>query len=901
LSIINMHREFDTKPGVDFPGSAAAAARLGVDGRFLSRGGRRFHLRGVAYGPFSPNSDGNPFPEMDVAAGDFADMKAIGLNASRVYHLPPPKLLDLAHQHDHGMLVDVPWSKHLCFLHSARACRDARAAVRDATLACRNSPAVLALSIGNEIPSDVVRWHGANRVERFLRELADVVKQADADRLVTYANYPPTEYLDLSHLDFATFNVYLHDIETFRRYLLRLMNLVGDKPLVLGEIGMDTLRHGEGPQSQFLAGHIRETAAVGLAGSFVFSWTDEWFTGKHSIVDWAFGVTRADRTPKTSYHAIRDAYADEPIDLVKQRPRVSVIVCCYNGGTTLASCLESLSSLDYPDYEVVLVDDGSTDDTRSIAARFPGVRTIHQENQGLSAARNAGLTAATGSLIAYTDADCMADPDWLTFLAAQFERTGAAAVGGPNLAPYAGRMAACVAAAPGQPMHVLESDQVAEHIPGCNMAFRREALLAINGFDTQFRKAGDDVDICWRLQAAGYWISFAPAATVWHHRRQTPRAYLRQQAGYGEAEALLRFKHPDRFNFRGQGKWSGMLYGASLQGLVLDQAIVYHGTFGTGPFQCIYQPGPAHWAMVPSTLEWHMAAAAVALLGLFWWPLFAVVGGMLATSVFVAAMQAMQARLPRRHESKQSRLLIAGLCYVQPLVRAWARYRRRYFAFQTPAAPSLEKPARLVRRFAASHMAAYWGGGSPDRTELIERLIGYLDSHRCGKTIDTGWSDTDLYVFRDVWSAVSISTVQEEHGGGNRVIRVRCRLKASTLAKISVLLGAALVSLAVCVSGPVAAAWSIGIGLLFAVAWSRGARLLATLGEVVDVLASDMKLVRVRPESEMHPAGKHTARSAGDRHPQSKVETVIDMPARIERGPRADASPPAGISLESRL
>lgn len=79
---------------------------------------------------------------------------------------------------------------------------------------------------------------------------------------------------------------------------------------------------------------------------------------------------------------------------------------------------------------------------------------------------------------------------------------------------------------------MLENDQVAEHIPGCNMAFRRDALLEIHGFDYQYKKAGDDVDICWRLQQAGHWITFAPGAFVWHHRRQSPRAYLRQQAGY---------------------------------------------------------------------------------------------------------------------------------------------------------------------------------------------------------------------------------------------------------------------------------------------------------------------------------------------------------------------------------
>ena len=186
-----------------------------------------------------------------------------------------------------------------------------------------------------------------------------------------------------------------------------------------------------------------------------------------------------------------------------------------------------------------------------------------------------------------------------------------------------------MAAAPGQPTHVLESDQVAEHIPGCNMAFRREALEAINGFDPQYRKAGDDVDVCWRLQQAGYWITFAPGAFVWHHRRQSPRAYLRQQAGYGEAEALLRFKHPDQFNGRGDGKWRGVLYGASLPGpAARPSAIIYRGTFGTGLFQCLYQPGPAHWAMLPE----HAGVARwpprlVALAALFWPLAWVGVGG----------------------------------------------------------------------------------------------------------------------------------------------------------------------------------------------------------------------------------------------------------------------------------
>ena len=162
----------------------------------------------------------------------------------------------------------------------------------------RAHPSILAYNIGNEIPTDIVRWHGTRRVERFLAELRDVVKQADPDGLVTYASYPPTEYLDLSFLDFVTFNVYLHDHAAFRDYVFRLQNLVGDRPLVLGELGLDTLRHGEAEQARLLAGHLREAELMGLAGAYVFSWTDDWHTGGYPVEDWAFGITDADRTPK---------------------------------------------------------------------------------------------------------------------------------------------------------------------------------------------------------------------------------------------------------------------------------------------------------------------------------------------------------------------------------------------------------------------------------------------------------------------------------------------------------------------------------------------------------------------------------------------------------------------------
>src|SRR5262249_3190738 len=354
------------------------------------------------------------------------------------YHPPPAWLLDSADEQGMQVLVDIPWRKHLCFLESTQGQREARQAVRTAAQRAASHPCILAYSIGNEIPPDIIRWSGRERIERFLRELMDVAKQADPKGLVTYASYPPTEYLDLWFLDFATFNVYLHDLENFRRYLFRLQNLVGDRPLVLGELGMDTQRHGDAAQAKFLAGHTREAALMGVAGSFVFSWTDDWFTGGFAVDNWAFGLTRADRTPKPSYYDLRDVNEKPLADSLPSAPRVSVVVCTYNGGSTLEQCLRSLLDLRYPDYEIIVVDDGSTDNTRAILGRFPEVRVIHQANQGLSAARNVGLYAATGSIVAYTDSDCFAHPDWLTHLIHQLERSGASAVGGPNLTPNDG-------------------------------------------------------------------------------------------------------------------------------------------------------------------------------------------------------------------------------------------------------------------------------------------------------------------------------------------------------------------------------------------------------------------------------------------------------------------------------
>jgi GT2 family glycosyltransferase len=337
-------------------------------------------------------------------------------------------------------------------------------------------------------------------------------------------------------VDFVCFNVYLESQEPLKAYLARLQNLAGNKPLVMAEIGLDSQRNGEEVQASTLEWQIRTAFGAGCAGIFVFAWTDEWHRGGYDIEDWDFGLTRRDRSPKHALRVVSQAYAETPFPVDTVWPKISVVVCSYNGSRTIGDCCEGLSQLDYPNYEVLIVDDGSSDDTAAIASAY-GFQVISTENRGLSNARNTGLEAASGEIIAYIDDDARPGPHWLTYLAATFLNTDFVGVGGPNITPPEdGLIAECIGHSPGNPTHILLTDQVAEHIPGCNMAFRKTALQAVGGFDPQFRIAGDDVDICWKLQQRGWRLGFNPAAVVWHHRRSSVKAYWKQQLNYGKAE-----------------------------------------------------------------------------------------------------------------------------------------------------------------------------------------------------------------------------------------------------------------------------------------------------------------------------------------------------------------------------
>src|SRR5262249_718384 len=161
------------------------------------------------------------------------------------------------------------------------------------------------------------------------------------------------------------------------------------------------------------------------------------------------------------------------------------------------------------------------------------------------------------------------------------------AVGGPNFPPPEPSLVpAAGAVSPGGPMHGLLNDEGAEHIPGCNMAFTKEALREGNGFEPIFSPPRDDLPF------------FRPP----HHPRRRPQTppgaagaagapppnhvnpYLTQPMGYGKAQALLHFTHPPRFNPPGQPRWPGRIYGELTRAVLSRRPVIYFGAFGRGLF-----------------------------------------------------------------------------------------------------------------------------------------------------------------------------------------------------------------------------------------------------------------------------------------------------------------------------
>jgi succinoglycan biosynthesis protein ExoA len=219
-------------------------------------------------------------------------------------------------------------------------------------------------------------------------------------------------------------------------------------------------------------------------------------------------------------------------------PRVSIVIPVKNEEAILGRCLAAIASLDYPAdrVEVIIADGFSVDGSRAVAERL-GVQVVSNPGQTVVSGRNCGFRVATGDIIAFTDADCVVRPDWLTTAVKVFEADNRiAGVGGVTRFPddatsfqEAVNLLFALAGMAGSTVHLQSAERTepVDDLPGCNALYRRRALAEVMPVDERLLTA-EDVWMNWGLRRRGHVLVLAHDTVLWHHRRSRPRTFLRQ-------------------------------------------------------------------------------------------------------------------------------------------------------------------------------------------------------------------------------------------------------------------------------------------------------------------------------------------------------------------------------------
>jgi glycosyltransferase involved in cell wall biosynthesis len=491
------------------------SGRVRTDGKFFALDGRRFVFRGLHH---HARSDGAVAMAQLREAG-FSVIVAQSVDAA---------FLAAAADHDLYVLAEVglpPWRE---FRTASR--RQTRGALK--TVVGGLASAITAFHGDAHLLGAVIRCPvepagsptPPRLVGRVLDDLARSLRDLEAAMLVA-AYLPPTARECPIELDFLI--AAPHPAKALSTALGEAHLLVGDRPLVLQAVCPP-------PRSRFDVSSYEATidaaAARGAAGTIL--------AGDRTAASSSFLATQDSRA------AIARSNVRTVADLAVEWPTVTIIICAYNAAATLDECLDNVALLDYPQLEVIVVDDGSIDDTAGIVDRHHRVRLISLDHAGLSSARNVGFREARGEVVAYLDADAYPPPEWVRFLVLGLTGDRVVASGGPNVPPPDERPGAQVVAhCPGAPIPFLHRADRALHLPGCNLALRREVLHDLGGFDPELTSA-EDVDLQLRLRDRGHELGYHPAAFVWHRRRPGVRTYLSQQRGYGRGQAFAVVRSP---------------------------------------------------------------------------------------------------------------------------------------------------------------------------------------------------------------------------------------------------------------------------------------------------------------------------------------------------------------------
>jgi mycofactocin system glycosyltransferase len=237
---------------------------------------------------------------------------------------------------------------------------------------------------------------------------------------------------------------------------------------------------------------------------------------------------------------------------------VAIVIPARDRAGLLAQCLSCIGSA----REIVVVDDGSRDAATiaSVAAGAAAVVVRQAHPVGPAQARNVGAAATTAPLIAFVDSDVRPDPHWLSGLIGHFADPRVAAVA-PRVAAPRGDGTVSAYEAVRSPLDLGEepglvgSGRRVGFVPAAALVLRRAAFVKVGGFDRAL-VVGEDVDLCWRLAAAGWTVRYEPSVRVEHRARTRPRAWLGQRVAYGSSAGALSRRHPDAMRHLVIPRWA---------------------------------------------------------------------------------------------------------------------------------------------------------------------------------------------------------------------------------------------------------------------------------------------------------------------------------------------------------
>jgi cellulose synthase/poly-beta-1,6-N-acetylglucosamine synthase-like glycosyltransferase len=228
--------------------------------------------------------------------------------------------------------------------------------------------------------------------------------------------------------------------------------------------------------------------------------------------------------------------------------QISVVVPARNAARTIGSCLEGLlaQSVSRDLYEVIVVDDGSTDETRRVV-QGTGVELIAQPHEGPAAARNRGVVASTGEIVLFTDADCVPDENWMQEMMQPFEDPEIVGVKGVYRTQQRGIVPRFVQCEYEERYELMARQRWIDFIDTYSAGYRREVFLAEGGFDTRYPNASvEDQELSFRLAELGHKMVFNAGAAVYHQHPETLMAYSRRKFNIGYWKVRVLRRHPGK-------------------------------------------------------------------------------------------------------------------------------------------------------------------------------------------------------------------------------------------------------------------------------------------------------------------------------------------------------------------